>query len=274
MREVFRGKSMLLAGAALIVSLSGCASVDRQGVQAQAGAPVAAQVQMVSIPYNASLPRYVVAVEPLDYGASGLTSGGEYQAGPGSQVGAGMAAQLTTALTGCGNISVVEWEGIQKTDDGTYTCKLQDGEVGPFIIKGAVTEFNETADLSGKKRGGSLGTAGAVMGIAGAVTGNRGLTYGGAGVAAANPTYENEKVTRSGMVAMDLKIVDGRTQRVVRGFRSSGTFTTQSATSGLTVFGIGGSNQEFAASALGQATRAAMNDALQQIASSLTNVQP
>lgn len=291
--------TLTLTTMASILLSVGCASVDRTNVQAQAGAPTAAQVQVVTMPYEPNLPRYVVAVEPFAYGASGIISGSgaasasqadgsiispitgglqggsldgnriNNQGGPGAQVGHGLSAQLVTALSNWPNISIVDAAAVTRRADGTYSVPMQPGEVGPFIIRGTVTEFNETADLSEKKRGGSLGLLGAGAAVAGAVTGSEALTWGGAGVAVANPTYENQKVTRSGMVGMDLQIVDGRTARLVRSFNSSGTFTTMSANSGLSLFGIGGGNAEFAASALGQATRAAMNDALVQTSRAL-----
>ena len=72
-----------------------------------------------------------------------------------------------------------------------------------------------------------------------------------------------------GMVGMDLMLVDGRSARILRSFNSGGTFQTQSATSGMSLFGIGGGDAEFAASALGQATRVAMNDAVRKTADTL-----
>lgn len=290
------GMIMLLAIVAVAALATACAEIDPIGAQAQTGAPVAAQVEVVQIPYNPSLPRYVVAVLPLDYGASSITSGGGPDRGaptvnggalsvvsggvhergmansgaqPGFQVGAGMAAQLTTALTRAGNIAVIEPSMLREQPDGSYTCKLQPGEVGPFVLKGTVTEFNETAQADESTRGGSLGGVGAVMGIAGAVAGKPGLGWTGAGIAAANPSYQNSKMKRSGMVGMDLQLVDGRSGRIVRGMPCQGTFTTVSATSGMSLFGIGGGDAKFASSALGQATRAAMNDAVQQTVNAL-----
>lgn len=276
---------------------SGCASVDRAGVQAQAGAPPAAQVEVASIPFDPNLPRFVVAVEPFSSSASGVISGGAAATAPSADgsvgglftgglqggsvagtpagggspgdIGPGVAAQLTTALSNCGNVSIITPEAIVRNPDGTFSCNLQPGEIGPFIVRGAVTEFNETADLSGKSRGGSLGLAGAGLGVAGAIVGSRALGLAGTGLAVSNPTYQNERVKRSGAVGMDLQVVDGRSGRLLRSFNSSGTFSTESSVSGLSVFGIGGGNAEFAASALGQATRAAMNDAIQKTFNSL-----
>lgn len=262
--------AFLLGAAAL---LAGCASVDRGSAQASQQAPEAARVPVVSVPRNETLPTFVVAVEPFQYSAAGVTSGAADGSNiynqPGGQVGPGVAAQLTTALTNAGNVSVVELDALTKNPDGTYTCKMLPGEVGPFIVRGMVTEFNETADLSGDKRGGSAGSLGVGMGIVGGATGSHTLSTVGGVTAAANPTYENEKVKRSGMVGMDLKLVDGRTNRIVRGYVAQGSFTTVSAKSGMSLFGVGGADTEFAASALGQATRAAMNDAVQKTVDSL-----
>lgn len=251
---------------ACVVTVLGCATatVDRTQAQAREGAPVSAEVPVLVIPYDANLPRFVVAVDPLEYSASGQISGGGAPI-QNRDIGPGLSAQLVTSLTKAGNVSVVDRAGVTDHGDGTFTCKMQDGEVGLFLLKGTVTEFNETADLSAKQSGASLGRAGVIAGIAGAVTHNRDLTYAGAGVAAANPTVGSSEMKRSGMVGMDLQLVDGRTGRIVGSYICKGTFTTMSATSGASVFGIGGSNTEFAASALGQATRAAMNEALRQI---------
>ena len=270
MRNVSFFSLALLVGLGLLLSAN-CATaggVDQTAAQAKEGAPVADQVPILTIPYDANLPRFVVAVKPLDYSASGQISGGGAPI-DNENIGKGLAAQLITSLTKAGNVSVADAASVKQADDGTLTTKLQSGEVGPFLIKGTVTEFNETADLSSKKRGGSLGGAGAITGIAGAITGNRKMTYIGAGVAAANPTIEKGETKRSGMVGMDLQLIDGRTGRILGSYQCSGTFTTMSSVSGMSLFGIGGSNTEFAASALGQATRSAMNDALRQISQGL-----
>lgn len=293
MSNVSRGARLLGGAALLLAGLgAGCASVDASSVQAQAGAPLAAEVPVATIPFDPNLPRFVVAVEPFGTSASGQISGSAAPTAPGADgsiggllggglqgggangthvdeggpgaIGPGVSAQLITALSNCGNISIITPEAVVRNPDGTFSCKLQPGEVGPFIVKGAVTEFNETADLKGKKRGGSLGLAGVGLGLAGAITGSQALGLAGTGVAVANPTYENEKVRRSGAVGLDVQVIDGRSGRLMRSFNSSGTFTSESATSGMSLFGIGGGNAAFAASALGQATRAAMNDALQQ----------
>jgi len=265
MRLIIAAPLALMLVACTVAGL-GCATatVDRTEAQAREGAPVSAEVPTLVVPYDPNLPRFVVAVDTLGYSASGQISGGGVPI-QNPNVGSGLAAQLVTALTKAANVSVVDRAAVVDQGDGTLTAKMQEGEVGLFMVKGTVTEFNETADLSAKQSGASLGRAGVIAGIAGAVTGNRDLTYAGAGVAAANPSVGQSAMKRSGMVGLDLQLVDGRTGRIIGSYVCKGTFTTVSATSGASVFGIGGSSTEFAASALGQATRAAMNEALRQI---------
>ncbi len=274
----FMSKLLIVITMVGAVFAAGCQgpSLNRSDAKAGAGAPEVAEVEIKEIPYDENYPIYVVYVEDLEYGASGTTSGGAEHSweGPNRQVGAGMSAQLGTALDNCGNIVLIEKEALRKGADGTYSCKLEKGEVGPFIIKGTVTEFSETADLSEKKKGGSFGFVGVIASLVGIFTDNNACVYGGAGVAAANPTFEKKEMKRSGMVAMDLKIIKGSNNRRAGSFKCAGTFTTMSASSGMSLFGIGKGGNEFAASALGQATRAAMNDAIEQVTKKLKKNVP
>jgi hypothetical protein len=175
--------------------------------------------------------------------------------------GPAVSSQFLTALTHWPNVSVADWGTIQANNDGSYSTKMNPGEVGPFIIRGVVTEFNETAQASGANRSVSLGAVGAGLAAFG--------IRGGSILAAVNPEYKSEKQVRQGTVSVDLTLLDGRNGRVIRAYNCSGTFTTQSATNGMSILGIGGGNAQFAASALGQATRAAMNDAVQKTADAL-----
>jgi curli biogenesis system outer membrane secretion channel CsgG len=63
---------------------------------------------------------------------------------------------------------------------------------------------------------------------------------------------------------MDLQVVEPNSGRMLGTITSHGSFASESATSGFSLFGIGGESA-FAASALGQATRAALNDTLKQL---------
>jgi len=54
---------------------------------------------------------------------------------------------------------------------------------------------------------------------------------------------------------------------------ANGSFTSESAASGFSLFGVGKASNAFAASALGQANRAAMNSATTQIVDRLRSVR-
>src|SRR5205823_563218 len=151
--------------------------------------------------------------------------------------------------------------------------KKSDHEVGPFVIRGNVTEFNEIAEATGSSTGGSLGGLGAALGVAGAIAGNTPAAVTGASVAIANPTFENTKARRTGAVGLDLKIVSPTNGRVVGTAVAHGSFTSESAANGFSLFGFGKATNAFAASALGQANRAAMNSATTQISDRLKTVR-
>jgi hypothetical protein len=165
-------------------------------------------------------------------------------------------AQLLSALGNSGNIVVIDYDHYLKNANSPSKM-LRPGEVGPFVIKGTATEFSEVAEANNERQGGSLGWAGTVLGIAGAA------------VSAANPTWENTKPRRTGAVGLDLQIVEPDSGWILGTIISHGSFTAESASSGVSVFGIGGGESAFAASALGQATRAAMNDTVKQLSDQL-----
>ncbi len=286
-----------------LTGLIGCtASIDKSSVRASAGAPEPTKVAAIHIPYNPALPKYVVTVAPLKVGTGGsgaptvaqdryrnyngwglgpwgwLGPGaanpapGAYTAAPPkmtSVVGNGMQAQLITALSNAGNIAVIDYQ-YYLANKNNPSKLLGPGEVGPFVIKGTITEFNEVAEANDSRQGGSLGWAGTVLGIAGGLAGSSEAALTGAGISAANPTWENKKMRRTGSVAMDLQIISPNNGRIVGSFVSSGKFTSESATSGASLFGIGGGGSAFAASSLGQASRAALNDAVRQIDTKLS----
>jgi len=295
-------KLKILISSAVVGLVMGCtASVDKSSVQATSTTPTSMQVETVRIPYDPSQPMYVVTVEPLQVGAdgsaggpppsSGQTSGNYYGWGPfgwigprggnpapnayeaplqgmSEKVGKGIAAQMLSALGNSGNIVVIDYEHYLKNANNPSKL-LRSGEVGPFIIKGTVTEFSEVAEANNERKGGSLGWAGTVLGVAGAISGTPGAGIAGAAVSAANPTWENTKARRTGAVGMDLQVVEPDSGRMIGTIVSHGSFTSESASSGVSVFGIGGGESAFAASALGQATRAAMNDTVKQLSEQL-----
>ncbi len=286
----------VLLGVLLGGSACAPATVNRSGAQATARAPESQQVAALHIPYDPAYPKYVVTVEPLrlapiesqapmpqdagrihyGYGAWGwiLPQGPDADtmtAPPtrmSSEIGSGTGAQLETALTNVGNLVVIDYDFYQQ-NQGNPGKLVGKGERGPFIIRGSVTEFSEVAEAESSGTGGSLGALGAALAIGGAIGGSDVATYTGAGLALANPTYKNTTARRTGSVGMDLKVVDARSGRLLGGLVANGTFTSESAANGFSLFGFGTASNAFAASALGQATRAAMNSATEQITQKL-----
>ena len=288
---------------AMCALLGACApaSVNKQSVRATQNAPESTQVDVVRIPFDPSLPTYVLTVEPLTfdadpggggeapgvphvrrgwgpYGWGVLPEGPQARAynpppqGVGGNPGNSIAAQLVTALSNVGNFQVIDYDHYVQNQKRP-SALVKKGEVGPFVIRGSVTEFNEIAEASGEASGGSLGGLGVALGVAGAIAGNAPAAYTGAGLAVANPGYENRVARRTGSVAMDLKIVNPRDGRLAGSVMANGSFTSETATSGFSVFGVGKASNAYAASALGQANRAAMNSATTQIFDRLRSVR-
>jgi len=292
-----------LIGCCLLLGACATATVDKQSVRATQTAPESTQVEVVRIPYDPALPYYVVTVEPLTFaaeqpmsGAAPAAPGRRYGWGPwgwgllpegpqapvynppaqgvSGNVGTAVAHQLATALTNVGNIRVIDYDFyLQHKDNPSSLVDARQREVGPFLIRGAITEFNEIAEASGESTGGSLGAVGAALGIAGAIAGNAAAGITGGAVALANPTYENTAARRTGSVAIDLRLVKPTDGRLVGSVVANGSFTSQSAANGFSLFGFGKASNAYAASALGQANRAAMNSAATQLFKQLQNIR-
>jgi curli biogenesis system outer membrane secretion channel CsgG len=291
--------------AVLALLAGGCApaTVDKQSVRATAQAPESTQVDLVRIPYDPGLPYYVVVIEPFSFDADApasqsrpRTPGVRYGWGPWGwgllpegpraqaynppsqgateKMGTAIANQLVTALGNAGNVRIIDYDYyMQHRDKPSSLVRKRDRELGPFVIRGSVTEFNEIAEATGSSTGGSAGAVGAALGIAGAIAGNREAAIAGTALGLANPTYESTVARRTGSVAMDLKIVDASNGRIEGTVNANGSFTTESAANGFSLFGFGKASNAFAASALGQANRAAMNSATQQIVDRLSRLR-
>jgi curli biogenesis system outer membrane secretion channel CsgG len=254
----------------LLSQLACSASLDKSTSVAEEGATESTRIEVVQIPYDSSMPNIAIAVEPFIFRETLTENSGE------SQItfvngGQNLAAKLTTALANVENFQVID-SGLTQGADGLYRTILQAGEVGPYVVRGTITEFTEHAESVEKNRKIGLGILGFISSIVGHFTGSDLLRLGGAVLAVANPEYENKKAERNGMVAIDFRVVDGATGRIVKAFKSEGTFKAISASSGIQVFGIGGGEEQFAQSVLGQAVTAALNDAVVKIHEGMVGV--
>src|SRR5690349_1801291 len=164
---------------ALVALATACtnATVDKQSVRATQNAPESMQVEVVRIPYDPSLPYYVLTVEPFSFDASGDGGGGSAPPVPGRRYGWGpfgygllpegpqarpynpppqgasanmgpaIAAQLVSALSNVGNIRIIDYDFyLQNKNRPSALVNKREHEVGPFVVRGSVTEFNEIAE--------------------------------------------------------------------------------------------------------------------------------
>jgi len=248
----------------LLVLCSCGQTLDQRALQAKPGTPLVSEVQTVSIPADHSRSTALVVVEPF------TTPVGTNEAGRDLLIRINnerdnLTQKLTTALVRAGNIAVVDPRGLRERQDGTFTAMLRDREHGPYLVRAVITEFTEKATQQDSGRELSFGWVGVALGVAGLATGKPGLGWPGLGIALADPSFHGETMQRTGMVAFDIQIVDGRTLRVKDAFKATGSFMAASDKSGFGLFGYGQRREEFAQSVLGQAAQAAMNDAVTKI---------
>jgi curli biogenesis system outer membrane secretion channel CsgG len=137
-------------------------------------------------------------------------------------------------------------------------------EVGPYLVRASLTEYNEVAERVSDGSGFSLGWLGGLAAIAGAIAGENGLLWSGIGVAAADPGYHETSTRTVGMVGLDVQIIDYRSDRIVASFSASGRFISDQEQSSVSVLGIGTTSERSASSALGQAQRIALNEVAQK----------
>jgi hypothetical protein len=91
-----------------------------------------------------------------------------------------------SALGNAGNVQIIDYDYFlaNRAKPGVLVKK---GEVGPLVIKGNITEFNEVAESQGSARGGGLGWVGAGVAIGGAIAGNTPATIAGSSWPSPNP---------------------------------------------------------------------------------------
>ena len=248
-----------------VVGLAACsAHVDQRSLQGRSGAPLVSEVAEVSIPHQPGRPTAVVVVEPVTSPVVADSSGQDLTIRIEDQ-NAHLSQKLITALAHTGNISVVDVRGLKQNKNGGFRTTLRRGEKGPYMIRAVLTEFTEKAVQEDDGTSLSLGWIGVAAGIAGIATGKPGLGWSGLGVALADPKFDNTSMHREGMVAFDIQIVDAKSLRIIDAFKASGTFAAESQKSGFQLFGYSDQREAFAQSVLGQATQAAMNDAVSKI---------
>jgi len=260
------------------------------GAQASAGAPVSAQGEIVSIPADPSLPNFTVTVQPFQVAAQDIRSGGGnipmapnrsffYSRGYNSQsvdrpessspapqlddrLGTGVARQLLSALSRVGNISVIDYEIYRSKKPEQFRNNI-------YLIKGMITEFAETNEAADQKKSFTTLPAGMVVNDIGNMAGLPALSGLGRVAMHLDVTSQKTLTQRKGMVGLDIQVIDASSGQILSSFPCQGTFITQSGTKESSAMGYSASNAAYQASAIGQAQRAALNEAATQIFNTL-----
>ena len=215
-----------------------------------AGAAVAATAESTAaVAQVPSGPRKRISVAKFDANGAFVTVYG------GWDIGGGLAAQLTTALVESGRFIVVERPDLQlvlrEQELGKLNITAKDS--GPqagkvlgtqLIVHGSVTEF-EQSSAGNNSRLGVSGSAGGALNMLGAAI---------------------AKNTTSGVVGIDVRLIDATTSQVLQSKRIEKRLSTSDTSINLVANQVAFGSEQFDKSVLGQATRAAIAEAVAFIA--------
>jgi curli biogenesis system outer membrane secretion channel CsgG len=173
----------------------------------------------------------------------------------GSDIGGGLTAQLITELIGTGRFVLLEradLPGVLREQElglakvATAETAAEAGQVlgAQLLIRGSVTEFEQSAAGKGKQVG--ISFAGATLGLGG------------------------NKVT--GRVAIDLRLIDATTGAIVDSRRAEAQVTQRASAADLSAGPLSFGNSSFERTPLGQASREAIARAIDFIVARMETV--
>jgi curli biogenesis system outer membrane secretion channel CsgG len=194
-------------------------------------------------------PKKRISVAKFDANGAFVTVYGSWD------IGGGLAAQLTTALVESGRFIVVERPDLQVVLREQELAKLNvtSKDSGPqagkvlgtqLIVHGSVTEF-EQSSAGNNTRLGVSGNAGGALNMLGAAI---------------------AKNTTSGVVGIDVRLIDATTSQVLQSKRIEKRLSTSDTSINLVANQVAFGGEQFDKSVLGQATRAAIQEAIVFIA--------
>ncbi len=188
-----------------------------------------------------------------------------------ADIGSGMAEQLVTSLVRTGRFIVIErqmLEDILREQDFAASGRVRpetsirigELEAPEFLVYGVITEFSE--DKSGAEASGQFGRS------IGSAVGSYAPYGGGAAGALIGGLIAGSGRVRKAHVAVDIRIVDARTGRIVNATSVSGSPTdvggSFGAAPGNVAFGVSG----FYKTPLGKAVRACIDKSVAWIVAS------
>lgn len=246
--EAPRETPMLTRLVAIALILAGCSSAPAAPSPTASPATFAAPgtaVALQAAPPMTTGPKKRLAVAKFDaHGAFMSVYGGW-------DVGGGLAAQLTTALVNSGHFIVVERAELasvlreQELGAAGLVTKETAAQVGQLLgaqilVRGAVTEFEQRAGGGGLRLGVASGPIGGAIGA----------------------------TTTSGIVGMDLRLIDTSTGQIVRSRRAESKVDQRGISADINVRQITFGGDAFDKTVLGQATRQAIERAVAEIIAS------
>jgi len=238
--------------AAIVAALLFASHAEAQGsTKHSAGGmdPVTVQSATPPEPTAYTGPKKRIAVTKFD-----AVGGFVAQVG-GADIGGGLAAQLITELTRTGRFIVLERADLPSilreqelgiTKVATAETAVAPGELvgAQLLIRGSVTDFEQSA----KGKGGQVG-----LSIAGVALG-----------------LGRNSVT--GHVAIDLRLIDATTGEVLDSRRAEAQVTQRSNNANMTVGAMTFGNSAFEQTALGQASRQAIDQAVDYVVAGMAAV--
>lgn len=218
--------------------LTACVVFGAEHALAQAPPPSNAAVALPPGSAAVAAPKKRIAVLKFDVGAASAQAGG-------ADLGSGLAAQLTTALVNSGQFIVIERTelasvlreqelGMQKLVPSELAAQAGQLIGAQLLVHGSVTEFEQTAGGGGLHLG--IG-AGPGMGAIGAVS-------------------------NTGVVGVDLRVIDSTTGQVVQSHHVESKIEGHGLSADVGVHNVSFGGDSFAQTPLGQATRQAIEQAV------------
>ena len=147
--------------------------------------------------------------------------------------------QMTSALSGVKNFRLLDYAYFTRdTGRFLYKPKIKSGEVGPLLIRAAITEYTEVVESDSKKT--NIATL-----------------------------YRGSNYKRTGIVGLDFSIINPTNGNIVLSFPIKTTFSSQEKSNSVGLISDMARSKKFAQSALDQALRQALYEASKKIYYSL-----
>jgi curli biogenesis system outer membrane secretion channel CsgG len=224
---------------AVLLVFASCVAIGDALAQAPAPGASGAATARPQGPAPTAGPKKRIAV--LRFEAAASPQGG-------ADLGGGLAAQLTTALVNSGQFIVVERAelasvlreqelGLQKLASAEGAAQAGQLVGAQLLVRGAVTDFEQRAGGGGLRVGGAFGAAAGALGAA----------------------------TTTGVVGIDLRVIDATTGQVVQSHRVDSKIESQGVAADFGVKNMSFGGDAFDKTSLGQATRQAIEQAVKFI---------